>query len=193
MLGFLLTVGRSLSLLLKALRWLLLSWMRLLLLIPLFKELLTFSVALPVVHNNYGPVITLMAGLGLSSALISIVLSDEDVEIFCESMRDVEGLGVDLRLSRNERVVFGLGSSEAGPSNWNQPEDESNKENGYFVPSEEDIPPNFAWILVGDSALDTYCKDFAANVYKVPSSTQQPDICCNLLFLVDVLFLLVLM
>ncbi|KAF8435929.1 hypothetical protein BDZ91DRAFT_769117 [Kalaharituber pfeilii] len=139
------------------------------------KELLTSSEALPVVHNNYGPVISLMAGLGPifcpkceadeeREKIVSMVLSDEDVEIFCEGMRDVEGLGVDLEIEQEERAVFGVG--EAEDSDWNQPKDE--EDNGYYIPTVEDIPPNFAW----DNA----------NVYKVPSGAQQADVCCNLLF-----------
>ncbi|KAF8437384.1 hypothetical protein BDZ91DRAFT_804418 [Kalaharituber pfeilii] len=125
------------------------------------KELLTSSVALPVVHNNYGPVITLMAGLGpIFCPKFSMELSDEDVEIFCEGMRDVEGLGVDLQIEQEEREVFGLESPAVGPSDWDQPEVEGND---YYVPSVEDIPPNFSWTFV-------------------PSGAQQAEVCCNLLF-----------
>ncbi|KAF8438325.1 hypothetical protein BDZ91DRAFT_804274 [Kalaharituber pfeilii] len=85
------------------------------------KELLTSSEALPVVHNNYRPVISLIAGLGPifcpkyeadkeKEKIVSIVLSDEDIEIFCEGIRDVEGLGVDLEIEQEEKEVFGLGS-----------------------------------------------------------------------------------
>ncbi|KAF8437888.1 hypothetical protein BDZ91DRAFT_804358 [Kalaharituber pfeilii] len=45
-----------------------------------------------------------------------MVLSDEDVEIFCKGMRDVEGLGVDLEIEQDEREIFGLSSSDASPS-----------------------------------------------------------------------------
>ncbi|KAF8431999.1 hypothetical protein BDZ91DRAFT_769155, partial [Kalaharituber pfeilii] len=69
---------------------------------------------------------------------------------------------------QDEKEVFGIGSPAAGPSDWNQPEDQPEEGNGYYIPSEDDIPPNFAW-------------DFA-NVYKVLSGAQQADVCCNLLF-----------
>ncbi|KAF8435877.1 hypothetical protein BDZ91DRAFT_769119, partial [Kalaharituber pfeilii] len=97
--------------------------------------------------------------------IVSMELSDEDVEIFCEGMRDVEGLGVDLQIEQDEREVFGLESPAVGPSDWDQPEVEGND---YYVPSVEDIPPNFSWTF--------------ANVYKVPSGAQQAEVCCNLLF-----------
>ncbi|KAF8437883.1 hypothetical protein BDZ91DRAFT_769093 [Kalaharituber pfeilii] len=76
------TVGRSLSLLLKALRWLPLSWI--------------------------GPIFCPKCEADEErEKIVSMVLSNEDVEIFCEGMRDVEGLGVDLET--------------AGPLDWNQP------------------------------------------------------------------------
>ncbi|KAF8434236.1 hypothetical protein BDZ91DRAFT_769141 [Kalaharituber pfeilii] len=88
--------------------------------------------------------------------IVSMVLSDEDVEIFV----------------REEREVFGLESPAVGPSDWDQPEVEGND---YYVPSVEDIPTNFSWTFGRRLCSCTYCKDFAANVYKVPSSAQQAE------------------
>ncbi|KAF8432366.1 hypothetical protein BDZ91DRAFT_804725 [Kalaharituber pfeilii] len=99
--------------------------------------------------------------------IVSMVLSDEDVEIFCEGMRDVEGLGVDLEIEQDKREVFGLGSSDAGPL------DQSEEGNGYYIPTEEHIPPNFAWDF--DSWL--VLKDpSVSSAYGSPAQAVSPQI-----------------
>ncbi|KAF8432853.1 hypothetical protein BDZ91DRAFT_804687 [Kalaharituber pfeilii] len=121
---------------------------------PISKELLTSSITFPIVHNNYGSIVSLIARLGPvfylkcktneeREKIRSIVLSDEDVKIFYKDIRDVEGLGVDLEIEQDKRDIFGLGSSDVGPLGWDQLENQSREGNNYYIPNEEDIPSNF--------------------------------------------------
>ncbi|KAF8432650.1 hypothetical protein BDZ91DRAFT_769152 [Kalaharituber pfeilii] len=169
----------SLSLLLKALRWLLLFWLISLELVLLllsgklatqlqeflslprssliekaatsdtliFKEILTSSISLPWVHNNYKPIITLIASLSPilylkyeadkeREKIVSIVLSNEDVEIFCEGMRDIEELEVDLEIEQDERNIFGL-------EDVKETDNSIKKVDDCWVPKMKDISPNF--------------------------------------------------
>ncbi|KAF8432612.1 hypothetical protein BDZ91DRAFT_804709 [Kalaharituber pfeilii] len=66
--------------------------------------------------------------------IVSMVLSDDDVEIFCEGMRDVEGLGVDLEIEQDKKDVFTWHKSKEIDNCW--------------IPKVEDIPPNFNWDFV---------------------------------------------
>ncbi|KAF8431730.1 hypothetical protein BDZ91DRAFT_769156, partial [Kalaharituber pfeilii] len=68
---------------------------------PYREGLSTSSKALPVVYNNYEPVISLMARLGSifclkceadeeKEKIVSMVLSDKDVKIFCNPQQVAE-------------------------------------------------------------------------------------------------------
>ncbi|KAF8434268.1 hypothetical protein BDZ91DRAFT_804604 [Kalaharituber pfeilii] len=48
--------------------------------------------------------------------IVSIVISDDNIEIFCKAIRNIKDLGVDLKIKQDSREVFSSSVEEVDTS-----------------------------------------------------------------------------